>query len=620
MAIRPQLPNLHGEIGYRPQLPQFAGCFAIGYRPQLPQVARHRDIKSANVMISVRNGRRVAKIADFGSARSAKGSTKMRNFSFQGGVSEGASGRATFRSSDDDMHVDYRQAEEGRKGHTRSVRGTEAPGAGVGFECPLTSLAEEGRATPGLYGAQKPLELVSASNTPLPHWYNLAEGTIFPARISVAGVGFGSPLTLLVCTPCYRAPEVVMSRGGYTSSLDMWSIGCIMGELLQRVALRGQASTPHLQVAPVFSIRGEPRTPEVGDHYDGPWGRSATTYHELSALFEIIGTPSWACVDALPSPAWRNYLRKIPSRAPKLMRRFGAVGEPAVDLLARFLAFDPSRRCSAEEALGHEFFDDIREVQGKKSFQGPGIPTPAQLQGLNSLEADKVSAPPAPGSACESMDTDDSLEQGVKRVKLDMGSTPTGEGMGRIPFYQIKDPESALDALENELSCICNKGGEDSGDKLVEMLERECEEQRVLQLAGTSSGEAGAPAVSLEEGANNNNKFGCSVKGEAIPPGGYMTIIRADGYGSEMFRTWTHMTPDPGSGLHSSGQDRIPHTADTAPEGVEPETHLKPNRHGEWADSLGDQGTSTGVGWGVGLGHEGDDESTRQAIRLQQQR
>lgn len=62
------------------------------------------------------------------------------------------------------------------------------------------------------------------------------------------GGGFKSPLTRMVCTPCYRAPEVVMSRGGYTEAIDMWGIGCVFGELLQRVAWIGKATTPQLQV------------------------------------------------------------------------------------------------------------------------------------------------------------------------------------------------------------------------------------------------------------------------------------------------------------------------------------------------------------------------------------
>ena len=55
-----------------------------------------------------------------------------------------------------------------------------------------------------------------------------------------------------------------MSRGGYTDSIDMWSLGCIFGELLQRVAKIGSASTPRLQVAPLFAITGRPRTPCEG--------------------------------------------------------------------------------------------------------------------------------------------------------------------------------------------------------------------------------------------------------------------------------------------------------------------------------------------------------------------
>lgn len=55
-----------------------------------------------------------------------------------------------------------------------------------------------------------------------------------------------------------------MSRGGYTSAIDMWSLGCIMGELLQRVAHVGSANTPALQVAPLFAIHGLPKTPATG--------------------------------------------------------------------------------------------------------------------------------------------------------------------------------------------------------------------------------------------------------------------------------------------------------------------------------------------------------------------
>lgn len=39
-----------------------------------------------------------------------------------------------------------------------------------------------------------------------------------------------------------------MSRGQYTSAIDVWGAGCVFGELLQRVPWLGKAATPHLQV------------------------------------------------------------------------------------------------------------------------------------------------------------------------------------------------------------------------------------------------------------------------------------------------------------------------------------------------------------------------------------
>lgn len=55
-----------------------------------------------------------------------------------------------------------------------------------------------------------------------------------------------------------------MSRGGYTSAIDMWSMGCIFGELLQRIVHIGSAATPNLQIAPLFAMHGAPKTPASG--------------------------------------------------------------------------------------------------------------------------------------------------------------------------------------------------------------------------------------------------------------------------------------------------------------------------------------------------------------------
>jgi serine/threonine protein kinase len=49
------------------------------------------------------------------------------------------------------------------------------------------------------------------------------------------GAGFKAPLTRMVCTPCYRAPEVVMSRGVYTQAIDMWWVLMSRGVYTQAI-------------------------------------------------------------------------------------------------------------------------------------------------------------------------------------------------------------------------------------------------------------------------------------------------------------------------------------------------------------------------------------------------
>lgn len=63
-------------------------------------------------------------------------------------------------------------------------------------------------------------------------------------QIKVADFGlarkFGDPLgdmTQLVVTLWYRAPELLLGARAYTTAVDMWSVGCIFAELLQKEPL-----------------------------------------------------------------------------------------------------------------------------------------------------------------------------------------------------------------------------------------------------------------------------------------------------------------------------------------------------------------------------------------------
>ncbi|KAI5084182.1 hypothetical protein GOP47_0000351 [Adiantum capillus-veneris] len=159
--------------------------------------------------------------------------------------------------------------------------------------------------------------------------------------------------TKTVVTPNYRAPEVVMSQGEYNSAIDMWSVGCIFWELITR-AMKKQGYT-----RPLFCVREDPVTPREGERYadDGP----SLLTNQLNIIFDVIGTPCWKDIESVPGANWRNYLKRLSGRAGNLATNLKEYADQqAVDLLIRMLEFNPSRRCSSDEALGHAYFKDMK--------------------------------------------------------------------------------------------------------------------------------------------------------------------------------------------------------------------------------------------------------------------
>lgn len=142
-------------------------------------------------------------------------------------------------------------------------------------------------------------------------------------------------MTPYVVTRYYRAPEVILGMG-YTENVDIWSVGCIMGEM----------------------IRGGVLFPGT-DHID-QWNK----------IIEQLGTPSQDFMSRL-QPTVRNYVENRP-RYPgySFDRLFPDVLFPAEstdhnrlkasqarDLLSRMLVIDPERRISVDEALMHPYIN-----------------------------------------------------------------------------------------------------------------------------------------------------------------------------------------------------------------------------------------------------------------------
>ncbi|KAL6779722.1 CDKH1 [Auxenochlorella protothecoides x Auxenochlorella symbiontica] len=148
---------------------------------------------------------------------------------------------------------------------------------------------------------------------------------------------YGSPLkpyTHMVVTLWYRAPELLLGAKHYSTAVDVWSVGCIMAELLTR--------------EPLFPGKGE--------------------IDQLGKIFGLLGTPTeetWPGLDRLPNfrkfnfrQERKNTLRAaFPPPGPVFDGR-PTLSEAGFDLLSSLLSLCPERRISAAEALQHPWFKE----------------------------------------------------------------------------------------------------------------------------------------------------------------------------------------------------------------------------------------------------------------------
>ena len=149
---------------------------------------------------------------------------------------------------------------------------------------------------------------------------------------------FGSPSRLLthqVVTRWYRSPELLFGARLYGTGVDIWAFGCIAAELT--------IGSPFLQ----------------GD----------TDLAQLSKIFEVRGTPTeenWPGVTKLPDFVKYNEMPGIPFE-----EIFTAASDDLIHLLNWCLNIDPSKRCTATQALKSAYFSN-----SPAPTPGPRLPLP----------------------------------------------------------------------------------------------------------------------------------------------------------------------------------------------------------------------------------------------------
>eukprot|EP00298_Acanthocystis_sp_HF-20_P011768 c19563_g1_i2.p1 GENE.c19563_g1_i2~~c19563_g1_i2.p1 ORF type:complete len:346 (-),score=99.48 c19563_g1_i2:1063-2100(-) len=137
-------------------------------------------------------------------------------------------------------------------------------------------------------------------------------------------------LTDYVATRWYRAPEILVGSTNYTTAVDMWSVGCIVGELILK--------------RPLFT--------------------GSSTMNQLEIIVELLGYPSQQEIESIQSPFAATMLASVKRKAtPSWADRFPGVDPQALDLMQKLLAYDPSKRLSAEECLKHPYLEEFHDEE-----------------------------------------------------------------------------------------------------------------------------------------------------------------------------------------------------------------------------------------------------------------
>ncbi|KAM8989611.1 cyclin-dependent kinase 11B isoform 10-T10 [Guaruba guarouba] len=204
---------------------------------------------------------------------------------------------------------------------------------------------------------------------------------------------YGSPLkpyTPVVVTLWYRAPELLLGAKEYSTAIDMWSVGCIFGELLTQ--------------KPLFPGKSE--------------------IDQINKVFKDLGTPSekiWPGYNELPAVKKMTFT-EYPYN--NLRKRFGALlSDQGFDLMNNFLTYYPARRITAEDGLKHEYFRETPLPIDPSMF--PTWPAKSEQQRVKRGTSPR---PPEGGLGYSQLGDDDLKDTGFHLTTTTQGASAAGPG------------------------------------------------------------------------------------------------------------------------------------------------------------------------------------------------
>jgi len=152
-------------------------------------------------------------------------------------------------------------------------------------------------------------------------------------------------MTDYVATRWYRAPEVLFGSSSYSAAVDLWSLGCIFGEMILG--------------KPLFA--------------------GSTTLNQLEKISEVLGLPSEVEVAAINSQFTNGMIDGFSDEATQKAKAkvgFSAylkmpdTEEAALELMEQLMKYDPGERLTAHSGLSHRYCVQFQDKETEFTYKG----------------------------------------------------------------------------------------------------------------------------------------------------------------------------------------------------------------------------------------------------------
>lgn len=166
-----------------------------------------------------------------------------------------------------------------------------------------------------------------------------------------------------ICSRYYRAPELIFSATNYTTKIDIWSVGCVIAELLiGRPLFPGESGID--QLVEIIKVLGTPLKQEI---------RSMNKDYMEQKFPEIRPTP----------------LSRVLAKSLSFQYAEAGEKEKVIRFLHRLLNYNPTLRVGALDALADSFFNELRAPETKlpdfRPFISSGGSRPLEYKPLPEL-------------------------------------------------------------------------------------------------------------------------------------------------------------------------------------------------------------------------------------------